>query len=111
MMSIQVGSSVRSDRVSGPCCDRAHVMLVNFEIHHHMRITIPTIPLPSWSAAATAQRLKVLGPVDYQVAADRVATFLHPKGALVLTGAGVSVDSGIRAYRGSDGRYSNPDYK
>jgi hypothetical protein len=29
----------------------------------------------------------------------------------VLTGAGVSVDSGVKAYRGKDGRYMNPDYK
>jgi len=28
-----------------------------------------------------------------------------------LTGAGVSVDSGLKAYRGKDGRYMNPDYK
>jgi len=33
------------------------------------------------------------------------------KGAAVLTGAGVSVDSGIRAYRGDHGRYINPNYK
>jgi hypothetical protein len=30
---------------------------------------------------------------------------------LVITGAGVSVDSGIRAYRGKEGSYSNPNYK
>jgi hypothetical protein len=30
---------------------------------------------------------------------------------LIITGAGVSVDSGIRAYRGKEGSYSNPNYK
>ena len=30
---------------------------------------------------------------------------------VILTGAGVSVESGIRAYRGEDGTYSNPNYK
>ncbi|KAG9002155.1 hypothetical protein FRB93_011781 [Tulasnella sp. JGI-2019a] len=73
-----------------------------------MRITIPTIPLPTLSAAA---KPRFYNAVDYQVAAEKLAAFLHPKNTLVLTGAGVSVDSGIRAYRGSDGHYSNPNYK
>ena len=42
---------------------------------------------------------------------DRVATFLSGGNATIVTGAGVSVDSGIRAYRGKDGRYMNPNYK
>jgi len=29
----------------------------------------------------------------------------------LITGAGVSVDSGVRAYRGHNGRYLNPNYK
>ncbi|CAG7847483.1 NAD-dependent protein deacylase SIR4 {ECO:0000255/HAMAP-Rule:MF_03161} {ECO:0000255/HAMAP-Rule:MF_03161}; AltName: Full=Regulatory protein SIR2 homolog 4 {ECO:0000255/HAMAP-Rule:MF_03161}; Flags: Precursor [Serendipita indica DSM 11827] len=37
--------------------------------------------------------------------------FLSGGPATVLTGAGVSVDSGIRAYRGKDGRYMNPNYQ
>jgi NAD-dependent deacetylase sirtuin 4 len=44
-------------------------------------------------------------------AIERVARFLAPGNVTVLTGAGVSVDSGIRAYRGRDGRYLNPNYK
>ncbi|KAJ6619877.1 DHS-like NAD/FAD-binding domain-containing protein [Mycena sp. CBHHK59/15] len=54
-----------------------------------VRISVPTIPL----------------------AVERVAEFLVPGNVAVLTGAGVSVDSGIRAYRGHDGRYMNPNYK
>ena len=42
---------------------------------------------------------------------DRVATFLSGGNATIVTGAGVSVDSGIQAYRGKDGRYMNPNYK
>ncbi|EKD00749.1 hypothetical protein A1Q2_04941 [Trichosporon asahii var. asahii CBS 8904] len=32
------------------------------------------------------------------------------EGTLIVTGAGVSVDSGIRAYRGKEGAYMNPNY-
>ncbi|KAF7356497.1 NAD-dependent deacetylase [Mycena venus] len=46
-----------------------------------------------------------------QEAVERVANFLLPGNVAILTGAGVSVDSGIRAYRGNDGRYMNPNYK
>jgi len=43
---------------------------------------------------------------------QRLVEFLGAStGTAVLTGAGVSVDSGIRAYRGSRGRYINPNYK
>jgi NAD-dependent deacetylase sirtuin 4 len=41
----------------------------------------------------------------------RLADFIGHGNVTVLTGAGVSVDSGIRAYRGEDGRYMNPNYK
>jgi hypothetical protein len=33
------------------------------------------------------------------------------EGTLIVTGAGVSVDSGIRAYRGKEGAYMNPNYQ
>jgi len=68
-----------------------------------MRISIPNITsngtytptlLPT---AQTIQRL-----VEFLGSGTRT---------VVLTGAGVSVDSGIRAYRGDHGRYINPNYK
>jgi len=43
---------------------------------------------------------------------QRLVEFLGSStGTAVLTGAGVSVDSGIRAYRGDHGLYINPNYK
>ncbi|KAJ6518909.1 DHS-like NAD/FAD-binding domain-containing protein [Mycena sanguinolenta] len=68
-----------------------------------MRISVPSIPLLSTRPPAPTRSL--------QEAIERVAAFLLPGNVTVLTGAGVSVDSGIRAYRGSDGRYMNPNYK
>ncbi|KZP19374.1 DHS-like NAD/FAD-binding domain-containing protein [Athelia psychrophila] len=70
-----------------------------------MRISVPTIPLAILSNATTT---KVITPFD---ATNRIATFLGAGNTTVITGAGVSVDSGIRAYRGDDGRYMNPNYK
>lgn len=70
-----------------------------------MRISIPTIPhdllyaTPSWDSVAIA------------AAVQRVTAFLAGGRTTLVTGAGVSVDSGIRAYRGHDGRYMNPNYK
>ncbi|KAK4684689.1 hypothetical protein P7C73_g5481, partial [Tremellales sp. Uapishka_1] len=73
-----------------------------------VRISIPTLPptpkgLPP-SALTLLPKLK---------AAAYLGEFLaNGKGkTLMITGAGVSVDSGIRAYRGSEGSYSNPNYK
>nr|GAT47264.1 NAD-dependent deacetylase [Mycena chlorophos] len=68
-----------------------------------MRISVPSIPLQSTRPPAAH--------VSAQEAVERVANFLRPGNVGILTGAGVSVDSGIRAYRGSDGRYMNPNYK
>ncbi|KAJ3563752.1 hypothetical protein NP233_g8740 [Leucocoprinus birnbaumii] len=70
-----------------------------------MRITVPGIPQAILSAALTAPR------ISRAEAIDQIATFIEPGNVAVLTGAGVSVDSGIRAYRGHDGRYMNPNYK
>lgn len=70
-----------------------------------MRITVPGIPQAVLSAVSTAPR------VSRAEAIDCITTFLEPGNVTVLTGAGVSVDSGIRAYRGHDGRYMNPNYK
>ncbi|WWD19876.1 hypothetical protein CI109_104344 [Kwoniella shandongensis] len=72
-----------------------------------VRISIPTLP-PAPLLPPSA--LTLLSPT---LAASHLASFLDKgKGKTVmLTGAGVSVDSGIRAYRGEKGTYSNPNYK
>ncbi|KAL0575284.1 hypothetical protein V5O48_006685 [Marasmius crinis-equi] len=70
-----------------------------------MRVSVPDIP----KSLASSGRL--LPGVTAQEAIERVTNFLAPGNVTVLTGAGVSVDSGIRAYRGKDGRYMNPNYK
>ena len=70
-----------------------------------MRISVPTIPQAVLSSATAA---KTISPV---AAAERIASFLAPGNVATITGAGVSVESGIRAYRGSKGRYLNPNYK
>jgi NAD-dependent deacetylase sirtuin 4 len=73
-----------------------------------MRITVPTLPV--------YPNLPPRPPTPPAAAIARLVDFLHAGasetgGVTVLTGAGVSVDSGVRAYRGSDGRYMNPNYK
>jgi NAD-dependent deacetylase sirtuin 4 len=67
-----------------------------------MRISIPSISLDPLA--------KVLPLLSREAAIDRIATFLSRGNVSVLTGAGVSVDSGIRAYRGRNGLYLNPNY-
>ena len=67
-----------------------------------MRISVPNILIRS--GAITPQ----ISPAS---AIERIVAFLQPGNVAALTGAGVSVDSGIRAYRGRDGRYMNPNYK
>ncbi|KAF9006102.1 DHS-like NAD/FAD-binding domain-containing protein [Cyathus striatus] len=69
-----------------------------------MRVSVPGIPQSLLSAAATSS-------FTIAEAVDRLVSFIRPGNVVVLTGAGVSVDSGIRAYRGRDGRYMNPNYK
>ncbi|WVN90001.1 uncharacterized protein L203_105233 [Cryptococcus depauperatus CBS 7841] len=72
-----------------------------------VRVSIPTLP-PAPIVPPNA--LTLLPP---PLAAAHVAQFLERgRGkTCILTGAGVSVDSGIRAYRGKEGSYSNPNYK
>lgn len=70
-----------------------------------MRITVPTIPKALLSSCTSSPQVT---PAE---AVERIAAFLAPGNVTVLSGAGVSVDSGIRAYRGKDGRYMNPNYK
>jgi hypothetical protein len=69
---------------------------------HSMRVSVPTITV------SVSRHAPLISP---QSVIDRIAAFLAPGNVAVLTGAGVSVDSGIRAYRGKDGRYVNPNYK
>lgn len=68
-----------------------------------MRVSVPTIP-----HVVTPLSSKPISPA---AAIERIANFLSPGNVTLLTGAGVSVDSGIRAYRGKDGRYMNPNYQ
>ena len=75
--------------------------------HFTMRFSIPNIPAAVLSNAAQRKTQSVT-PSE---AVQRIAEFLSSGRAAVLTGAGVSVDSGLKAYRGEDGRYSNPDFK
>ena len=70
-----------------------------------MRISIPTLP-PELLRVELLTR-----SIDAKSAIQRLSAFIASGNVTVLTGAGVSVDSGIRAYRGKDGRYVNPDYK
>ena len=97
-----------------------------------MRLSIPTIPRYALVNAADNATHPIV-PVTKSYTINRVSEFLtqggtaskgwnttqdavpsllgEKGGTLVLTGAGVSVDSGIRAYRGRNGRYMNPNYK
>jgi len=70
-----------------------------------MRISVPGLPHAILSAKSTTP------PVSPQEAIYRLSEFIKRGNVLLITGAGVSVDSGIRAYRGQDGRYMNPNYK
>ncbi|KAI0079358.1 DHS-like NAD/FAD-binding domain-containing protein [Panus rudis PR-1116 ss-1] len=70
-----------------------------------MRISVPTIP------QAVLTNTSATKPITPAAAIERIAAFLGPGNVSVITGAGVSVDSGIRAYRGEKGRYLNPNYK
>ncbi|KAI0675811.1 DHS-like NAD/FAD-binding domain-containing protein [Trametes maxima] len=71
-----------------------------------MRVSVPNIPDAVLRTAAEHQV-----KVSAAFAVDRLCRFLARGDAAVLTGAGVSVDSGIRAYRGDKGSYLNPNYK
>ena len=67
------------------------VALVALAIHVklEMRISVPSIPLLSSLPPPPRRSL--------HEAIERVADFLLPGNVAILTGAGVSVDSGIRA--------------
>jgi len=70
-----------------------------------MRVSIPTIPTIPHAARPTIPN------VTLPEAIKRLTDFLGRGATTVLTGAGVSVDSGIKAYRGQDGRYMNPSFQ
>jgi NAD-dependent deacetylase sirtuin 4 len=71
------------------------------------RVSVPHIPKAILEAAATS----TTNLVSLESVIQRVAAFVRPGNLAVLTGAGVSVDSGIRAYRGDNGTYMNPNYR
>ena len=73
---------------------------------YHMRVSVPTIPDAVLRSANSQTRR-----ISPALAIDRIAAFLSHGNTAVITGAGVSVDSGIRAYRGEHGSYLNPNYK
>jgi NAD+-dependent protein deacetylase sirtuin 4 len=70
-----------------------------------MRVSVPTIPYTITTPGAAKRT------ISPSAAVDRIADFLAPGNITLLTGAGVSVASGIRAYRGKDGGYMNPNYQ
>ncbi|KAF8906251.1 DHS-like NAD/FAD-binding domain-containing protein [Gymnopilus junonius] len=70
-----------------------------------MRISVPGIPQAILNAKPTFSVKSI------SEAINRLTEFIGQGNVTLLTGAGVSVDSGIRAYRGDDGRYMNPNYK
>jgi len=79
--------------------------ITGFHCDSHMRVSVPSIP----KAILNATPAKAVR--DLNEATQRLSAFLSNGNVTILTGAGVSVDSGIRAYRGDDGRYMNPNYK
>ena len=62
--------------------------------HDHMRVSVPHIPQAILNAKSAFPQL------SKEAAVARLSDFLKSGNVTVLTGAGVSVDSGIRAYRG-----------
>jgi hypothetical protein len=75
------------------------------QLQRHMRVSVPGIPQAILNAKPS------LSIQSLAEAAEILTDFIKSGNLTVLTGAGVSVDSGIRAYRGEDGRYMNPNYK
>ena len=73
---------------------------------YHMRVSVPTIPDAVLRSANSQNKT-----ISRLHAIERISNFLSRRNVAVITGAGVSVDSGIRAYRGEHGAYLNPNYK
>ena len=72
-----------------------------------VKVSVPHIPKAILEAAATYS----CNVVSLESATQRIAAFVRLGNLAVITGAGVSVDSGIRAYRGENGSYMNPNYR
>jgi hypothetical protein len=96
---------ISADRHHGPTHHQPLHLIIR--VSKYMRFSVPNIPAAVLSKAAQRKSQSVSSPEAIQ----RIASFLSSGHAAVLTGAGVSVDSGLKAYRGKDGRYTNPDYK
>src|SRR5258708_3347289 len=81
------------------------VAVVLFATNGHMRVSVPGIPKAILNAKPLCSTIH-----NADEAIERLSRFVEGGNVAVITGAGVSVDSGIRAYRGKDGRYANPNY-
>lgn len=92
-------------RGSATAAVRISILNRSFALYSHMRVSVPGIPQAILDASP-AFSLKSIPE-----AIQRLTEFIGVGNVTVLTGAGVSVDSGIRAYRGEDGRYMSPNYK
>ncbi len=68
-----------------------------------MRISIPRVVLDPVVSKGSPR-------ISKEAAVSRLASFIESGNVAILTGAGISVDSGIRAYRGQNGLYLNPNY-
>lgn len=104
-MQVDISLQVTKEPLSACACRRDHSSLYASTIPSHlneMKISIPTLPNPTGSSPGY---INPLAHISQSSAIAHVKSFLDKgKGkTLVLTGAGVSVDSGIRAYRGSEG--------
>ena len=96
-----------TNRLTGPAYRSSNSHTLPRGFGGYMRLSVPNIP-PSILANAALRNVPSVVPAE---AVQRIASFLSSGTAAILTGAGVSVDSGVKAYRGKDGRYMNPDYK
>lgn len=101
------GLHEETSRISKGC--RQCTVVVGYQEHScsysHMRVSVPGIP------AAILNAKPVFSINNIAEGIERLSQFLEAGNIALLTGAGVSVDSGIRAYRGKDGRYMNPNFK
>lgn len=110
IMSKTWSLNLRRRALHGGCVERSgrsgvHNRSNHFASPSHMRVSVPHIPQASLLAKPTGANYTRIEAIE------KLCKFILGRRTTVLTGAGVSVDSGIRAYRGPDGRYMNPNYK
>lgn len=79
-----------------------------WSIHNRSHVRVMLVRVPSLPSLVNRHPRPTLTHAEI---IDRVSNFISAGNVTVLTGAGVSVDSGIKAYRGHDGRYLNPNFK